>query len=582
MPAPRQFKRPVRPARRSALTGLAAVAFAPLLGGAEFGVMTHFAQGWNPTLIQAVSAAQIPTVRDELYWKSVEPQPGVYTFPARFETYMAGLAAGGVAPLIELDFENPLYDGGLTPCTDAGRTAYANYASAVLRHYGSQIKTVEIWNEFNGSFCKGPDTQDRAGSYFALLKTAHDRIKRDRPDVIVVGGGTAGIPLPYLEKLFRLGALEHMDALSVHPYRFDRPPEGLELDLQRLNDLVRQYNHGRTMPIWVTEIGWGTKASVAPGDLEITDSRQASFLVRAYALLVSAEVERVYWYLFRDYGPFATMGLVHDDASASPKSSYAAAKVMVRLLGGCTYQGRDRTPADLYSMRFGTSDGRQLRVLWSLSGRKIAPVGATRITDLYGKEINPAQELAVTENPVYIEGPVQGLPAPAPDAPTLLADSTADFSAQQGGSGWSYGCVMGNTAGFIPLSTYRVTDWKREWADRHPHLSITETDQHPSVTGSEKIAAVRRWTSDRTGQVQITARFQTGVRGDGVGVEIRAADRVLFSRTLGGGGATVADFSTTLPVRPGTTLDFSVDPGPDHNIDFDATVVSVRIYQANS
>jgi hypothetical protein len=215
-----------------------------------------------------------------------------------------------VAPLIALTFENKHYDGGQTPHTDVGLQAYARYGAEVVRRFSEQIDAVEIWNEYNGSFAKGPVTANRAENYGRMLRAAYPELKRTKPSLQIAGGATAGVPLPYLEKLFATGALEFMDAVSVHPYRYDETPEGIETVIARLDELIRRYNGGKPKPIWVTEIGWLTKKAGAPGELTITEEDQANFLVRSSALLLSAGVERIVWYLMRDYAEFSSMGLV--------------------------------------------------------------------------------------------------------------------------------------------------------------------------------------------------------------------------------------------------------------------------------
>ena len=131
---------------------------------------------------------------------------------------MKELAQHGLEPLIVLSFANHLYDGGLTPFSSEGRGGYAHYGRAVLDHYGPQIRAVEIWNEYNGSFCEGPCRDDRPTSYVRMLEQAYRALKSARPDVTVVGAATVNVPLPYLEAVFQKGGLDFMDALSVHPY----------------------------------------------------------------------------------------------------------------------------------------------------------------------------------------------------------------------------------------------------------------------------------------------------------------------------------------------------------------------------
>ncbi len=564
----------------SALAGVVPAAMGQAAAPApdeRFGVMTHFAQGWDTAAVPLVARAGLGEVRDEVYWREVEPQPGVFSFPARDDGYLGALRANQVAPLITLSFENDHYDGGATPWTDAGIAAYARYGVEVLRHYGAQIAAVEIWNEYNGTFCHGPATKDRAGTYLRMLRAAYAAIKRERPDVTVVGGATIGVPLPYWEKLLAGGALNSMDALSVHPYRYDAPPEGLEDDIAGLQALVRKYNGGKTKPIWVTEIGWKTKGSQGPGDLTIDEDVQAQFLVRAYALLLSAGVQRVYWYLFRDHQGLA-MGLVHDDAKLTPKPAYTAMTTLIRELRDAHFVRREPTPPDLYSIAFARDSGEEVRVLWSLRPRSIALRGATAAVDLRGRNLALAEPVTLNESPVFVAGPLTGLPPAAPtEAP--LADSMHDFSGKQGEQGWSYGVFVGASTVLVPVTAYTLSDWQGEWGGGYPYLVLAAGEQHPSVVNQTPVAAVRRWSSAHEGPVRVVGKFQCATGGDGVGVSVLVDGRRRFRRLLGGatGNPVVENFDFVTAVHRGSAIDFAVDPGPAADINGDATTVAITI-----
>jgi hypothetical protein len=549
----------------------------PAIEDQRFGVMTHFAQGWDPSWISPIAQGAVPEVRDELYWQTVEPERGKFVFPDPYERYMAELNKNHISPLIVLSFENSNYDHGLTPYTDDGIEAYARYAVEVLRHYGNQIKAVEIWNEYNGTFCKGPAAHDRAGTYLLMLRTAYAAIKRERPDVIVVGGGTSGIPMPYWEELLAGGGLASMDVLSVHPYRYDSPPEGLEADLVAFQDLVKKYNGGKPKPVWVTEIGWGTKPSTAVGDLAIGDDVQARFLVRAYALLLSADVQRIYWYLFRDYQEF-NMGLVRDDAKRTPKPAYAAMAAMIKQLQGANFVTREKTPDDIYSLVFARPSGGEVRVLWSLKPVTITASGATKAVDINGKPIGVTSQLYIDDSPIFVTGPLKGLPSPTTAKEMVLADSLRDFSSAQGNP-WSYGVFMGDSTTFVPLTNYVITDWVKTWTGQYPYISLTASDQHPSAMGETPVSAVRRWKSNYAGSIRIAGHFRCGTQGDGVGVSILVDGRRRFKKLLGGekGNPVVESFDFVQTVRPGTIIDFAVDPGPAVDINYDATTVYVII-----
>ncbi|HKB91210.1 MAG TPA: glycosyl hydrolase [Opitutaceae bacterium] len=546
----------------------------------RFGVMTHFAQGWDPALTPLVAQASIGSVRDELYWDVVEAKKGKYVFPPRYENYMKMLREQQISPLIVLSFENRNYDSGQTPYTNEGFNGYADYAVNVLSHYGKQIEAVEVWNEYNGSFCKGPATHDRADTYLKMLKTAYTRIKETRPDVMVAGGATIGIPSPYWEELLANGALSSMDVVSVHPYRYNTPPEGLENEIAGLETMIKKYNRGQPKPIWVTEIGWGTKKSEAPGDLSIDETTQAKFLVRAYALLLSAHVERVYWYLLRDYEHFS-MGLLHEDQKRTPKKDYTAMATMTRQIGNAEFIQRESSSFELYSLLFKDPSGKDLRIVWSLKPITISANGVVDAVDMLGAEIKDLHRLQIGDAPIFVSGPLTGLPPAEATMQAVLADSNRDFGATQGGNGWSYGIFLDSGTNFTALQNFNITDWKKEWTGIFPYLSITSNDQHPSTDGTTPVVAVRRWESNYDGEVRLSGEFRCSTQGDGVGVRILVDGEALFRKIIGGGNSIVEKFDVVRAIKKGTRIDFAVDPGPGENIDYDATNFSVTI-SANS
>ena len=120
----------------------------------------------------------------------------------------------------------------------------------------------------------------------------------------VLGGAAVPIPLDYYRQLFEHGALNSMDAVVIHPYR--RQPEGVEEQIESLRQLMARY--GTPKPIWATEF------SDLP-DMKKSRDDVARYLVRMSTLLLAAHVERLYWYLLRDYQEFTGLGLLHDESS---------------------------------------------------------------------------------------------------------------------------------------------------------------------------------------------------------------------------------------------------------------------------
>ncbi|HZP61111.1 MAG TPA: glycosyl hydrolase [Opitutaceae bacterium] len=547
----------------------------------RFGVQMHLAQGWNQSLIPQAARAGVGSVRDELYWGNIEQTRGNFTFPKMYDDYMAALAANNISPLIELDFSNPNYDGGNAPYDDDGFNGYANYCTQVLDHYGDQIQAVEIWNEYDvTTYTGGPALADLADTYLGMLQAAYPAIKASHPNVTVVGGGTPWLDLPFWEELCAAGGLDYLDVASIHPYRYDQPPEGIQDEIFQLRNIMKTYNHGEEKPIWATEVGWYTSGD----QYSVTPAQQANYLVRAYALLMAAGVDRVYWYLYRDnpeidYG--CSLGLVQEDDNQTTKPAYKAMATMSSFLQGAHFvraEGGLGGPA--YSILFQRDDGTELRVMWATTPTTIYAAGAVSEQDLNGNYLTMDGYLYLKGSPLFVTGPLNGgFPN---QYGTVLANSLDDFSGGQGSNSWSYGVYLGGTL-FAPLGSFaRPTDQAAYWADNFTGLYLTGADQTTSFTGlfgATPVASVRRWTSNYDGNVQISGSFKTEqTGGDGVGVKVVVDGRVLQRVLLGGGNSsTTWKFNLTSTVHQGSTIDFAVDPGSSTDYSYDATAVSATI-----
>jgi Glycosyl hydrolase catalytic core len=558
-----------------------------------FGVATHFAQGWDRDVFPLIARAGIDHIRDEQYWSTVEPEAGRFVFPNDYRAYMAEARSHGLVPLIIMSYANDNYDEGLTPYTDAGLTGYARYGRAILEEYGDQIRVLEVWNEYNGSFADGPAAQDRAVHYTKMLEQAYREIKAVRPEVRVLGGAAVHIALPYLEEVFRLGGLEYMDGVVVHPY--GREPEGLGRELAALNELIERYSGGVRKSIWVTEFGrwdhspWGRR-------------RSASYLVRTATVLLSENVERMYWYLMRDYLDFETMGLVRDVDSPfgryTPAPAYVAYANVIRQLAGARYVRREPTDPRTHVYVF-ERGGEEIRVSWSTapSSRVDFEAGSPlTVVDIVGDErtVPPADgavSLMLTEDPVYLKGPVREVREHRRDS--ILAWSEHDFGVVQGAGGWHYGYYDGDGegqgAGIGPSGPYTDDDfellgpvesvWERYWGDRElGPIAVGGDGAHPSAAGDRPVWAVRRWVSGAAGTLHISGTIGNGTEGDGTRAAILVDGIEVFSAEVGGpDGRSMLEYAVAPVVNEGSVVDFVVTPGPGTDVDFDATSFTALI-----
>ena len=385
-----------------------------------FGFSTHFGQSWSPALMPLLAKAGASTLRDEMYWNVVEPAPGAYQIPAGYDAYLAAARSSRINPLIVLSYTNPHYDNDATPYTDAGRTGFANYGAAILDRYPDQIRSVEVYNEFNAGFGdRGDGPADSKPEYYLpLLKAAYERVKAGHPETTVAGPAISFVDPGWLETLFQLGGLKYLDAVSVH-YP-GNPPERIAESLAGLRELIRRYNNGQDKPIWVTEDGWSTTQA---GDDERS---QAANVVRAQVVALSQGVERFYWYDFMNDGVDpacheCNFGLVRNDSDPlgrwTPKPSYASYATMTRTLAGARFEGAEPPGPGIQSFRFRSGD-RTTRVLWSTTGAQQVtvrtPVPVT-VTDLMGNSETYGPDhgqitLSLSDDPIYLGGP----------APTVL------------------------------------------------------------------------------------------------------------------------------------------------------------------
>ena len=552
------------------------------LKDSPFGVMTHFSQGWRTDIVPLIARVGFPFVRDETPWDEVERKAGEFNFN-RFTPYLEALSRSGVRPLLLMTYENPLYDNGNTPYTPAGRAAFGRYGQELLKRFGDRMAGVEIWNEYNGSWCKGPAADDRPKSQAELCQAVYPLLKQARPDITVLGGAAVLLPLPYFDGMFKNGGLKSMDAVVIHPYR--SRPEGLDSEIGELRDLMKKHLQGQEKPLWATEYG-----SFSP-DPKVS----ARFYVRLSTLMLSQGVSRMVWYLMQDHREFASMGIVH--GSGDPRGAYSPAPVLgaaaaaIRLLHDVRYVEREATRrySRAFVFKFMKGD-EELRVCWATYPARIRlqADGPVARIDLMGNPQPVAlkdscAELPLDDTPFYLRGAIKSL-AEVPTGASVVADLCDDFSRVQEAAGWTYGYFDGTApagpytdADFKPF-TLEVTPWGEHWRGPQDYLGAGRGEFHPQVKDGRAVWSVARWKSTVSGVVTIEGAVERNREGDGTTFVILVGGRKAYERHVGGSkDETKAAFSVQADVKPGTLVDFAVTPGPDNNIANDSTSVDARV-----
>jgi hypothetical protein len=212
--------------------------------------------------------------------------------PTRFTIdKLVGLAAARGLTILPVVTDTPAwadkYRGvGSSPPASAGQ--YTAFLAALIRRYGPggsywaahlTIKPVPIraWQIYNEpSFSRRWSEQPFASSYVALLRAAHDTVKRLDPGAKVVLAGLANYSWKALATIYAVpGARSLFDLVAIHPYT--AAPHGVITILAYVRQVMDRAGDTRK-PMLATELGWPSSLSQrgphAP--YETTEAGQAS------------------------------------------------------------------------------------------------------------------------------------------------------------------------------------------------------------------------------------------------------------------------------------------------------------------
>ena len=227
-------------------------------------------------------------VRNDFYWRRVEPEKGVWDF-SRYDKMLEENKKSGRKVLAILAFDNHwLYKNGRRRdyISPQNLPLYINYVETVVTRYKGKVDAWEIWNEPNVPirFWNGP-----AKDFFALSKAAAQKIKEIDPNAYVVAGAFFRSPSLFIKGMWKYGALENVDAISLHPY--SNTPESMIRVYDSFERLIRKL--GFAGDIWVTEIGFPV-AGFYP--MTIPERMLGDYIVKTITLLAAKGARTIFWY----------------------------------------------------------------------------------------------------------------------------------------------------------------------------------------------------------------------------------------------------------------------------------------------
>jgi hypothetical protein len=280
-----------------------------------------------------------------------------------------------------LGYSNPLYEAnGVSPQHPESIEAYAKWAAAAVAHFRGQKVIWEIWNEPNAGFWK---PKADAAQYAGLALAAGKQMRAADPAATIIGPGAAGFPYDFLEPLFKAGALQYLDGVSVHPYTDS--PEIAAADYAKLRELINRYSRGRNVAIVSGEWGYST----FKGWGSVKPDVQAQYLVRQQLWNLACGIPLSVWYSWKDAGTNENereqnFGLLAADAK--PKPGLAAVQAMTQELAGYRFVRRVEvaTKKD-YVLLFRNAQNQQKLAIWTVGEpKKLRLPGSSRDLQVTG------------------------------------------------------------------------------------------------------------------------------------------------------------------------------------------------------
>ncbi len=354
---------------------VAAPDFPPLTFPEGVGVNIHFTRGHERDL-DMIRDGGFKFVRMDFGWAGIERKKGEFDWAA-YDELTANLDKRGLRAIYILDYSNGLYEEAITsksplngevhrdtasPAKPESVAAFARWAAAAAARFKGRRVIWEIWNEPNIGFWKPkPNVKD----YAALVLATCKAMREADPGATIVAPASSGFPWPFFEELFQAGALEFLDAVSVHPYRsYNKGPETAAEDYLRLRTMIERHAPAGKRDLPVLSGEWGYASHNKGVSLET----QAAFIARQQIANVWQRVPVSIWYDWKNDGEDPAYNEHHFGTVSNrlaPKPAYAAVQTLARELRGFRIARRLDSAAEDFLLLLENDSGQQKLAAWT-------------------------------------------------------------------------------------------------------------------------------------------------------------------------------------------------------------------------
>lgn len=270
---------------------------------------------------------------------------------------------------------------------------YARFVRSAIAKGGADVSTWEAWNEPEGI------GGTHIGSEIVSAMKVFSLAARSACPDVRTAMGMGHVPA---DSMSRNG---YLDAISSYHYHSHGEKNAAETKRRALDGFTG--NH----PVWVTEASYGAyrsgdgKTHLSPEE----ERRQASDIPKIFARSLHAGNERIYYFLFPDFGETAgAFWGVLGSRRLEPRPAFQALAATARLLAGARPAGRAKDLPDglegwvFYAKPDGKSQG--VLVLWGDLGTPMdwTPPEGSEVFDLWGRRVGGDGVLKIGEDPCFI------------------------------------------------------------------------------------------------------------------------------------------------------------------------------------
>ncbi|MBI2886686.1 MAG: cellulase family glycosylhydrolase [Chloroflexi bacterium] len=255
--------------------------------------------------------AGIGWIKQMFVWEEIEPRKGYYyddkfkkSTWEKYDEIVALAERHGMRIIARLD-RPPAWTRRDNRYVTAPPDDFADYASfvrTVVSRYKGRVQYYQVWNEPNIWPEWGDRPVDPAG-YVTMLKLAAAAAREADPGVVILSAPLAETleesprnlsELQYLDAMYRAGARDAFDVLTVNAYGFefppDAPPDPRTLNFQRvklLRNVMERHGDGQKA-VWFNEFGWNASPpEFSPAKLiwrRVPEQQQADYTAQAIRL----------------------------------------------------------------------------------------------------------------------------------------------------------------------------------------------------------------------------------------------------------------------------------------------------------